>query len=72
MRHSRKFLGALILGATVTTPAFATNGYAPHGIGMKSKGMGGIFIGYQGDSVALGGNPISHRPAAGSESVEGN
>jgi len=57
MRQSRKILGTLILGASITTPVFATNGYAPHGIGMNSKGMGGVFIGYQGDSVALGGNP---------------
>lgn len=57
MRQHRKILGTLILGATLSTPLFATNGYAPHGIGMVSKGMGGVFIGYQGDSVALGGNP---------------
>jgi len=37
--------------------AQATIGYAPHGIGMKSQGMGGVSIGYQADAVAVGANP---------------
>ncbi len=43
--------------AAATTAAHATNGYSPHGIGMTSKGMGGVYIAHQGDSVAVGGNP---------------
>jgi long-chain fatty acid transport protein len=50
-------LGFAIALCTSASTAFATNGYAPHGIGMTSKGMGGVTIGYQGDSVAVGGNP---------------
>jgi len=39
--------------------ALATNGYLPHGIGLTAKGMGGVSIGYQVDSVALGTNPAA-------------
>lgn len=47
------FIGTIL----VSGMAQATIGYAPHGIGMKSKGMGGISIGYQADAVAVGANP---------------
>lgn len=57
MQHSKKLLAILVAGALGSGGAFATNGYAPHGIGMKSKGMGGVTIAHQGDAVALGGNP---------------
>jgi len=57
MHQSKKILAALIAGTLASGSAFATNGYAPHGIGMKSKGMGGTFIAHQGDAVATGGNP---------------
>lgn len=57
MQHTKKLLPVLIAGALASGSAFATNGYAPHGIGMKSKGMGGVSIAHQGDAVAIGGNP---------------
>ncbi len=57
MKHHMKFIAAVITGALASSPVFATNGYAPHGIGMKSKGMGGVSIAHQGDAVATGGNP---------------
>jgi long-chain fatty acid transport protein len=57
MKHHTKLLAAVITGALASSPVFATNGYAPHGIGMKSKGMGGVTIAHQGDAVATGGNP---------------
>jgi long-chain fatty acid transport protein len=57
MKHHKKLLAALITGALASSSVFATNGYAPHGIGMKSKGMGGVTIAHQGDAVAVGGNP---------------
>lgn len=57
MRHTKKLLAILIAGSMGYGTAYATNGYSPHGIGLSSKGMGGVYIGYQGDSVALGGNP---------------
>jgi len=57
MKHHKKLLVVLITGALASSSVFATNGYAPHGIGMKSKGMGGVTIAHQGDAVAVGGNP---------------
>ncbi|MGD8590805.1 MAG: outer membrane protein transport protein [Chromatiales bacterium] len=57
MKHHKKLLAVLITGALASSSVFATNGYAPHGIGMKSKGMGGVNIAYQADAVAVGGNP---------------
>ena len=57
MKHHKKLLAVLITGALASSSVFATNGYAPHGIGMKSKGMGGVTIAHQGDAVAVGGNP---------------
>ena len=57
MKHYKKFLAAVITGTLASSSVFATNGYAPHGIGMKSKGMGGVTIAHQGDAVATGGNP---------------
>jgi long-chain fatty acid transport protein len=57
MLLNRKSWCALIIGSTLSGSALATNGYAPHGIGMTSKGLGGVFIGHQGDAVGLGGNP---------------
>lgn len=47
------FISALLVSGI----AQATIGYSPHGIGMKSKGMGGVSIGYQADAVAVGANP---------------
>ncbi|MEE9333128.1 MAG: outer membrane protein transport protein [Granulosicoccaceae bacterium] len=47
----------VLTGAFLSTTANATNGYMPHGIGIAGKGMGGISIAYQADSVAVGGNP---------------
>jgi long-chain fatty acid transport protein len=57
MKHHKKLLAALVTGALASSSVFATNGYAPHGIGMKSKGMGGVSIAHQEDAVAVGGNP---------------
>jgi len=57
MKHHKQLLAAAIMGALASSSVFATNGYAPHGIGMKSKGMGGVNIAHQGDAVAVGGNP---------------
>lgn len=57
VQHHKKFLAAIVAAMLASGGALATNGYAPHGIGMTSKGMGGVSIAYQGDAVALGGNP---------------
>jgi long-chain fatty acid transport protein len=37
--------------------ALATNGYAPHGIGQISKGMGGVGVALPQDTLAGGTNP---------------
>lgn len=60
MQLKKKLLGAGIavaLGAAGT--ASATTGYAPHGIGMKAKGMGGVGIAIAQDAVAGGANPAN-------------
>ncbi|RMG36834.1 MAG: long-chain fatty acid transporter [Gammaproteobacteria bacterium] len=60
MQLKKKLLGAGIavaLGAAGT--ASATTGYAPHGIGMKAKGMGGVGIAIAQDAVAAGMNPAN-------------
>ena len=41
-----KKIAALIALAGLSGSAFATNGYFPHGYGMKAKGMGGVGIAY--------------------------
>ena len=50
-------LTALAVSSLVATSAWATNGYAPHGIGQKSKGMGGVGIALVQDTVGAGMNP---------------
>lgn len=60
MQLKKTLLGAGIavaLGAAGT--ASATTGYAPHGIGMKAKGMGGVGIAIAQDAVAGGANPAN-------------
>ena len=57
MKHQLKLLTAIVAGTLASSAVYATNGYAPHGIGLHSKGMGGVYIAYQGDAVATGGNP---------------
>lgn len=45
--------------AALAVPAFAgaTNGYFPHGQGMKARGMGGAAIAYPQDAIAAANNP---------------
>ncbi|MCL4798354.1 MAG: outer membrane protein transport protein [Burkholderiales bacterium] len=52
---ARLLAGAGLLALSFS--AAATNGYFSHGIGMKSKGMGGAGIAYPQDAVAMGINP---------------
>lgn len=40
-------------------PALATNGYFPHGYGMKAKGMGGVSTALAQDSLGGATNPAS-------------
>lgn len=46
-------------GALVALPAFATNGYFPHGYGLKAKGMGGASAAMAQDSMGGATNPAS-------------
>ena len=60
MQFKKKLLGAgIALALGVAGTASATTGYAPHGIGMKSKGMGGVGIAMAEDAVAGGMNPAN-------------
>ena len=53
----KKLLLAAAISAVLSAPAFATNGYAPIGIGQSAKGMGGAGIAYPQDTLAGGINP---------------
>ena len=54
-----KKIAALIALAGLSGSAFATNGYFPHGYGMKAKGMGGVGIAYGQDAMAAATNPAN-------------
>ena len=45
--------------ACLAGPALATNGYFPHGYGMKAKGMGGVAAALSEDSIGGATNPAS-------------
>ena len=49
----------LALGAALLPAAHATNGYFPHGFGIKAKGMGGASIATANDAFAGVNNPAS-------------
>ncbi|MCW5636745.1 MAG: outer membrane protein transport protein [Rubrivivax sp.] len=46
-------------GALVATPALATNGYFPHGYGLKAKGMAGASLAMAEDSLGGATNPAA-------------
>ena len=50
---------AALAAACTAGPALATNGYFPHGYGMKAKGMGGAAMGMAQDSLGGATNPAS-------------
>ena len=54
-----KKIAALIALVGLSGSAFATNGYFPHGYGMKAKGMGGVGIAYGQDAMAAAINPAN-------------
>jgi len=56
-RHLLKL--APIAGAIVALPALATNGYFPHGYGLKAKGMAGASTALAQDSLGGATNPAS-------------
>jgi len=60
MNRSHPILRLLpIAAACLAGPALATNGYFPHGYGMKAKGMGGVSTALAQDSLGGATNPAS-------------
>lgn len=61
MKTSRSLLRFLPLAAAgvIAGPALATNGYFPHGYGMKAKGMGGASTAMAEDSLGGATNPAA-------------
>ncbi|MRD55081.1 long-chain fatty acid transporter [Betaproteobacteria bacterium LSUCC0115] len=53
-------LSVAVAATLVASSAFATNGYFPHGLGMKMKGMGGAGV-----ALAQDGFSVAHNPALG-------
>lgn len=56
--HALRAAVLLALGAAML-PAHATNGYFPHGFGLKAKGMGGTAVALTHDAFAGVNNPAS-------------
>ena len=48
-----------LAAALVAGPAFATNGYFPHGYGIRAKGMGGASVAMTEDSMGGANNPAT-------------
>ena len=58
MKNFQRLARLLPLAAAMAAlPAFATNGYFPHGYGLKAKGMGGVSTALAQDS--MGGATIT-------------
>jgi long-chain fatty acid transport protein len=56
-RPTRLALAAAAITALATAPALATNGYFPHGYGMKVKGMAGASTAMAEDAYGGANNP---------------
>jgi len=50
-------VAAAFVPLLLASPAYATNGYIPHGHGIKSKGMGGAGMALSHAALAAAGNP---------------
>ena len=60
MKRSTRILRLLpVAAACIAAPALATNGYFPHGYGIKAKGMGGVSAALAQDSLGGATNPAS-------------
>ncbi len=51
--------GIALAAALVAGPAFATDGYFPHGYGIRAKGMGGASVAMTQDSMGGANNPAT-------------
>lgn len=60
MRFPKRLARLAPIAATLAAlPAFATNGYFPHGYGLKAKGMGGTATALAQDSMGGATNPAA-------------
>lgn len=61
IRANKRRLALALAGCALATasPAFATDGYFSHGIGVQSKGAGGVAIASPRESLAIASNPAS-------------
>ncbi len=60
MKRSHSILRFLpVAAACLAGPALATNGYFPHGYGIKAKGMGGVSTALAQDSLGGATNPAA-------------
>ena len=60
MKHTQRLFRLLpIAAACMAAPAWATNGYFPHGYGMKAMGMAGASTAMAHDSIGGATNPAS-------------
>ncbi len=53
----RIYFALPFLALTISEAAFATDGYFPHGYGVKSQGAGGVGIALPQDTLAIASNP---------------
>lgn len=57
MSFKSKLVAILVAGAFSPIVAYATNGYAPNGLSIKSSAMGGVGYGIALDALAAAANP---------------
>ena len=57
MRYRTLAIAAAVAATLAPAAALATNGYFPHGQGIKAKGMGGAAIAFPQDTIAAASNP---------------
>ena len=59
MKKNNALRAAALLAAFSVTNTWATDGYFPHGFGMKSKGMGGAAVAVTDNAFAGINNPAA-------------
>ena len=59
MPRIKHLIAPAALAAAIAGPAFATNGYFPHGYGIRAKAMGGASVAMTEDSMGGANNPAT-------------
>ena len=59
MKTRSKLIAVAIAAAFAPAASFATNGYAPHGQGVKAQGMGGVATALPQDTISAATNPAN-------------